>query len=155
MRIVHVIIAVTALSGVAGAQEAGKGDIGTVARVGFEEVAGNLAKSAALIPADKFDYRPVATVRTVGQLVAHVVDGYNFYCARAAGEKYEWTDATEKGALDKTTLVAALAKAQERCQAVYARSQSPMLMGNVAHSNLHYGNLITYIRMLGLVPPSS
>jgi hypothetical protein len=29
------------------------------------------------------------------------------------------------------------------------------LMANVAHTNLHYGNLITYIRMLGMVPPSS
>ena len=29
------------------------------------------------------------------------------------------------------------------------------LMANITHANLHYGNVITYMRMLGLVPPSS
>ena len=31
----------------------------------------------------------------------------------------------------------------------------PPLIQNLGHTNLHYGNLITYMRMLGLVPPSS
>ena len=29
------------------------------------------------------------------------------------------------------------------------------LTENFGHTNLHYGNMITYIRMLGLKPPSS
>jgi hypothetical protein len=33
--------------------------------------------------------------------------------------------------------------------------QAGPMIANVGHTSLHYGNLITYIRMLGLVPPSS
>jgi uncharacterized damage-inducible protein DinB len=34
-----------------------------------------------------------------------------------------------------------------------ARAQ--MLIANFAHNNEHYGNLVTYLRAKGLVPPSS
>lgn len=30
-----------------------------------------------------------------------------------------------------------------------------VLMSNVTHDNEHYGNLVTYLRMKGIVPPSS
>lgn len=44
-----------------------------------------------------------------------------------------------------------------RCGPAYSNPAARIerLMGNVAHSSLHYGNAITYLRMLGLKPPSS
>jgi hypothetical protein len=68
----------------------------------------------------------------------------------------EWSDAIEKGRTDKATLVQTLRQATEACNAAYAGGgQVRALIDNIGHTNLHYGNLITYLRMLGLTPPSS
>jgi uncharacterized damage-inducible protein DinB len=126
------------------------------ARRGFVEVSGWVARAAELVPADKYSYRPAPNVRTFGQLVAHVVDGYQYYCARGAGRTAEWTDATEKGAVEKAGIVQRLKQAGDACTPAYATGgQIAPLMENVGHTSLHYGNMITYMRMLGLTPPSS
>ena len=126
-------------------------------RKSFEEVHAAVAKSADLVPADKYAYKPVATVRTFGQLVAHVADSYVWYCPRASGRNIEWSDAIEKGKTDKATVTQKLKESMAACTAAYANTGSHMgaLINNVAHTNLHYGNVITYLRMMGLVPPTS
>ena len=121
----------------------------------FATVSGYVTKSAEMIPAEKYSYQPVKTVRTVGQLIAHIADGYNYFCANGSGKKVEWSDAVEKGATDKATVTAKLKQATDACTAAYAAGGAPPLIENYGHTNLHYGNLITYLRMLGLVPPSS
>jgi uncharacterized damage-inducible protein DinB len=121
----------------------------------FREVSGWMAKAVDAVPADKYTYKPAATVRSFGQLVAHVLDGYTYYCGQAVGKKNQWSDAIEKGKTDKATVVAALKQAQASCTAAYESGQIAPLIENVAHSHLHYGNVITYMRMMGLVPPSS
>lgn len=126
-------------------------------RKSFEEVHAAVAKSADQVPADKYAYKPVATVRTFGQLVAHVADSYVWYCTRASGRNVEWSDAIEKGKTDKATVTQKLKESMAACTAAYANTGSHVgaLINNVAHTNLHYGNVITYLRMMGLVPPTS
>ena len=122
----------------------------------FGEVSGWVSKAAEAVPADKYSYRPTQSVRTYGQLIAHIADAYNYYCARAAGRNVEWSDAIEKGKTDKATLAPKLRQALGTCTSAYAGSgQAGPLVDNVGHTNLHYGNIITYMRMLNLVPPSS
>ena len=126
-------------------------------RAGFTEVNEWVTKAAELIPADKYAYKPTASVRTVGQMVAHIADSYHYYCARASNRGLQWSDPIEKGATDKATLTTKLKQATDACNAAYSAGTGDIgqLMTNVAHTNLHYGNLITYIRMLGMTPPSS
>ena len=121
----------------------------------FAQVSGYIAKSAEMIPAEKYTYQPTGTVRTVGQLIGHIADGYNYFCPVAAGKKVEWSDAVEKGNTDKATVISKLKQAADACTAAHAGGAHPPLIQNLGHTNLHYGNLITYMRMLGLVPPSS
>jgi uncharacterized damage-inducible protein DinB len=130
-------------------------DVAGLLKGGFAEVSDWITKSAALVPAERYTYKPVATVRTFGALVAHVADGYNWYCANAAGQKTEWSDAVEKGPTDKATVTAKLRLATDKCIAASAKGQPMQLMQNIGHANLHYGNIITYLRMMGLTPPSS
>ena len=140
----------------AAAQQPGANDAASAVRTGFGEVIGWLTKAADMVPADKYTYRPVATVRTFGELIAHVADGQNYYCARAAGQNTQWSDAGEKGKTDKATVVQKLKASIEACHKVYrGTGLIGPLMANVAHDNLHYGNIVTYMRMLGMVPPSS
>ena len=132
-------------------------DISTELRNGFNEVNGWVTKAAEMVPADKYNYKPVDSVRTFGQLVAHITDSYNYFCANAAGTKVEWSEAVEKGGTDKDTLLPKLKEAVGRCNTAYSSSSAQFkpLFINVGHTSLHYGNIITYMRMMGLKPPSS
>ena len=132
-------------------------DMPTELRNAFNEVNGWVTKAAETVPPDKYNYRPVDTVRTFGQLIGHITDSYNYFCAQAAGNKVEWSEAVEKGGTDKDTLLPKLKEAVSKCNAAYSSSNAQLrpLFTNVGHTSLHYGNIITYMRMMGLKPPSS
>ena len=123
----------------------------------FGLVSSWISKSAEVVPADKFSYQPSKDVRSFGQIIAHVADAFVYYCALGSGKKVQWSDAIEKGPTDKAMLTPKLKQALDGCTAAYAASggDADPLTENVAHSNLHYGNLITYMRLMGIVPPSS
>ena len=132
-------------------------DVATEMRNGFNEVNDWVMKAADMVPADKYSYRPVDTVRTFGQLIAHITDSYNYFCAHGVGNKVEWTTPVEKGATDKETLLPKLKEAVGKCNTAYSSGNAQLrpLFSNVGHTSLHYGNIITYMRMMGLKPPSS
>ena len=132
-------------------------DPATELRNGFNEVNDWVMKAAEMVPADKYSYRPVDTVRTFGQLIAHITDSYNYFCAHGVGNKVEWTTPVEKGSTDKDTLLPKLKEAVGKCNTAYSSGNGQLrpLFSNVGHTNLHYGNIITYMRMMGLKPPSS
>ena len=132
-------------------------DMAADVRKGFEEVNDWVTKAADMVPAEKYSYRPVDTVRTFGELIGHITDSYNYFCANAAGNKVQWSDAVEKGKTDKETLMPKLKEAVGKCTAAYGANNAQLrpLFANVGHTNLHYGNIITYMRMMGMKPPSS
>ena len=132
-------------------------DVSTEMRNGFNEINGWVTKAAETVPADKYNYKPVDSVRTFGQLIAHITDSYNYFCANAAGTKVEWSEAVEKGATEKDTLLPKFKEAVGRCNTAYSSNNAKLrpLFINVSHTSLHYGNIITYMRMMGLKPPSS
>ena len=124
----------------------------------FGEVATFLEKSAELVDDAKYSQRPTASVRTYLQLIAHVADGNRWYCTGATtGKMPQWSDATEKTAKTKAEVVKALKDSNAACRAAYSAAGSSVapLIENIGHANLHYGNVITYLRVMGLTPPSS
>jgi uncharacterized damage-inducible protein DinB len=160
MRITPLVsICLVLAAGVHGAAQQSPAPTANAAvKAGFEEVSGWLAAAAELVPAEKYTYKPVATVRSFGELMAHAADGMNWFCGSATAAKdLPWSDAVEKGGATKPKVVAALKSATAGCAKAYASPTARIdkLMANVAHSSLHYGNAITYLRMLGLKPPSS
>ena len=123
----------------------------------------------------EFGFKPVDTVRTYGQVLAHIaVSSYNFSSA-ARGENSQYTeDAFEKSATTPAAIIKALNDAIAYCDAAYAAlddqkaaemiagafgsgkvPRAAMLTGHTGHLMEHYGNLVTYLRINGLVPPSS
>jgi uncharacterized damage-inducible protein DinB len=135
----------------------------------------DIVESADQMPEADYAYKPVASVRTFGQILAHVADSNYFYCARAKGETAPSPDGRfEKEATTKAAIVEALADSVAYCDGVYAsltettvaqmvtppgaRNAIPRaqpLFANASHNVEHYGNLVTYFRMKGLVPPST
>jgi uncharacterized damage-inducible protein DinB len=127
--------------------------------------------SADKLPEAKYAFRPVDSVRTYGQVLAHVADGQYEFCGAAAGNHDE--KGIEKSAKTKADIVAALKAAFAYCDAIWAGmtdakaaelipafggakiTRLSMLDFNVSHTMEHYGNLVTYMRIQGVVPPSS
>ncbi len=119
----------------------------------------------------EYGYRPVAGVRTFGELIGHVAGTQNMLCALVLGDKQPAEDAIEKSATTKATLVAALKASNVYCAKAYAISATVSnaaidvfgekstkvgaLALNAVHDGEHYGNIVTYMRMQGKVPPSS
>jgi len=131
----------------------------------------DILKSAEKIPENLWSYQPTPQVRTMGQLFAHVADGQYEFCGSASQDKNAAKD-VEKTAKTKAEIVAALKTAFAYCDATYAKmtdasaaelvsffGQQSTRLGimdfNIAHTMEHYGNLVTYMRLKNIVPPSS
>jgi uncharacterized damage-inducible protein DinB len=131
----------------------------------------DILRSAEKMPEDKYAFKPTDTVRSYGQVLAHVADGQYEFCGAAASKHDE--KGIEQTAKTKAEIVAALKTAFAYCDAIYAGmtdakaaemipafggtkiTRLSMLDFNVSHTMEHYGNLVTYLRIEGLVPPSS
>ena len=127
--------------------------------------------SVDTIPEDLWSFQPTKDVRTVAQLFAHIADGQYEFCGAAIGGK-PVDKGVEKTAKGKAEIVKALNEAFAYCEAAYAdltdakAAETIKFFGmtatrlgimdfNVAHNMEHYGNLVTYMRLKGIVPPSS
>lgn len=137
----------------------------------WDMMTGNFTKAAEQIPEADYSYKPVATVRSIGELIGHVAGAQNMMCAAALGESPRAEDEVEKAAKTKAALVAALKASTAYCARAYAMTDatgagSTKLFGqdmtrmqtlamNATHNGEHYGNMVTYMRMKGMVPPSS
>ena len=137
------------------AQQPHPKELGPMLGKRFGELSGWILKAAEMVPAGTYSYKPAASVRTFGELLGHIADGSNYFCGRADGKKVQWSDETATGTTDKATVVPKLKRALDACTAAHGTGQLGMLIENFGHVNLHYGNMVTYLRMLGLVPPSS
>jgi uncharacterized damage-inducible protein DinB len=134
-------------------------------------VRGLLVKSAEKMPEENYSFKPADTVRNYGQIVGHLADAQYLFCSMAMGEKNPAPD-IEHTKTSKADLVAALNSAIAYCDKAYdtmtdaSAKETIKLFGNDAprlsaltvnnmHNMEHYGNLVTYMRMKDIVPPSS
>jgi uncharacterized damage-inducible protein DinB len=134
-------------------------------------VRNNIARAAEKMPEENYAFKPVPEVRSFGQLVGHVADAQYMICAMAKGVARPEVQ-VEKTKTTKADLVAALKEANAFCDGAFAdltdvkaaeavkmfgreRTRLAVLNMNTSHDNEHYGNIVTYMRIKGLVPPSS
>ena len=134
-------------------------------------VSGEVVAAAEKMPEQNYSFKPTPEVRSFGQLVGHVADAQYGLCSSAAGEPEPMKD-IEKTKTSKADLVIALKDAIAYCNKVYAGmtdaqgSQMVKVMNydlarltvlsvNTAHTDEHYGNMVTYLRIKGIIPPSS
>lgn len=121
-------------------------------------------------PDSLFSFKPTPDIRALGQLFAHVADGEHLFCSLALGEPM--MDAgVEKTRKTKAEILQALKESAAHCDKAYAQTDAQVtgtaeffgskptrmfLLGmNGAHDYEHYGNIVTYLRLKGITPPSS
>ena len=144
----------------------------------YTNIAGYITRSAAMVPPDKYTWQPTPEVRSYARMFAHIIDDNNGACAAMAGVTPNPprvdTGAAGNWAADKMAkadLEKGLADSVALCQKAFAavnasnmmesaggrgtRTKIGMLIYNTSHINEHYGNLVTYLRLNGMVPPSS
>jgi uncharacterized damage-inducible protein DinB len=135
----------------------------------------NIRESAEQMPDAKYGFKATDAVKSFGEILAHVAGANYIYCSAAKGEASPFDeDHFEKTAKTKADIQKAVNDAIAYCDPVYASltdqsaaamvarpgstrqsARASALIGNIAHTNEHYGNLITYFRLNGMVPPST
>jgi uncharacterized damage-inducible protein DinB len=138
----------------------------------YSRISDNLLRSAEKMPEENYSFKPTDAVRSYGQIIGHVADAQYYFCSTASGETNP-APKIEKTKTSKADLVAALKESIAFCNKAYegmtdtAGTQTVKLFGNIdapklgalemnlIHDNEHYGNLVTYMRLKNIVPPSS
>jgi uncharacterized damage-inducible protein DinB len=130
-----------------------------------------LLGSAEKMPEENYSFKPTDAVRSFGQVVGHVADAQYVFCSVALGEKNP-APKIEQTKTSKADLIAALKDAFAYCDKAYdgmtdaSANQMVKLFGgdmpkpivltvNDMHASEHYGNLVVYMRLKNIVPPSS
>jgi len=142
----------------------------------YTPIANFIVRTSTMVPAEKYTWQPTPEVRSFARLFAHITDDNNGACAALAGvtpaparvdvgnDKEGW--AANK--MSKADLEKGLADSVALCTKAFAavdqtnmmemqgrRTKIGALIYNTSHINEHYGNLVTYLRLNGMVPPSS
>jgi uncharacterized damage-inducible protein DinB len=176
MRILSVV-AVAALVVVAGpALLAAQGaqPVTQSVRASWNGAKDKIVKSATAMPEADYSFKPVDTVRTFGQILGHIAGANYEFCSAAKGEKTPHAEDAFEKLPTKAAIVKALEESVAYCDSVVAgvndltlgetiempfgmgkAARASAIIGNVGHLQEHYGNLVTYFRIKGIVPPSS
>lgn len=145
------------------------------AQATYGGVRGFILRSAEKMPAEQFTFQPTPDVRSFGQILAHIADANHLLCSPAAGvtsANGDVVDKIEKEKLGREALLVRLRDSFTVCDKAYAalsetnvgetltfmtttRPRLALLWFHISHAFEHYGNLVTYMRLKGIVPPSS
>jgi uncharacterized damage-inducible protein DinB len=137
----------------------------------YAMLSGVVIAAAEKMPEENYSFKPTPEVRSFGQLVGHLADSQYFFCSMAGDETKPVSD-VEKSKTSKADLVAALKAGVAYCNKTYAGmtdakgsemvklmnydfAKLTVLAGATAHNYEHYGNMVTYMRIKGIIPPTS
>src|SRR6201992_2066109 len=127
--------------------------------------------AAVKMPEENYSFKPTPEVRSFGQLVGHVADASYMFCSQAIGDANPGKQ-FEKTKTSKADLVAALKDGVAYCNKAFDSmtdakgsemiklfsfnlARLSVFSINTAHTDEHYGNMVTYMRLKGIVPPTS
>jgi uncharacterized damage-inducible protein DinB len=160
-------------------QAAPKDPVATWLRRAYTNGQSEIVRSAEKVPEEFYGMRPgpQVEVRTFGQIVGHIANFNYLWCSQAKSEKNPGEGKDFTTLASKADLVSALKGAFAYCDEVYAAltdasgeqmvqvtredgrqaqlARISLLILNWGHNTGHYENLVTYMRIKSIVPPSS
>jgi uncharacterized damage-inducible protein DinB len=147
----------------------------------FQQIQGLAMKTAEKVGEDLYSFKPTPDVRSLGGVLGHIADGNKLLCTVASGDAVDFEKIMKDPSgvqvhekkTSKAEIIAALNETKAFCESVFAKiddtsGQQPVawfggqkmpkamiltLLNN--HVWEHYGNLVTYMRLKGIVPPTS
>lgn len=148
-------------------QQQSAANVGVSAAMEHWQTAHNyVMRAAEQMPESLYSFKPTPDVRSFGELVDHIATAEGMMCAMALGEK------NPIGSMKaKADLATSLRESAAICSRAYAmndaaatapvnvfgreRTKLYLLTMNAIHDWEHYGNIVTYMRLKGMTPPSS
>ena len=169
---VAVLLGSSLPGGVAQAPTAGaQGAVSDVQHT-YAGLKGNILKAADKMPAESFGYKPTPEVRTFARVVNHISEAQLRACGTLNGTAADTLAKVPAETADKAAIVSALQASFAECDKAMAGLQESTLLETVtmgpmtrarvsvawmvvSHDNEQYATLALYLRLKGLVPPSS
>lgn len=141
----------------------------------WNDIARKLIAMAEDFPEDKYDFKPVPAQRSFAEQLLHAAGANYFFTNLALGQKPPAEEDPKRDQYKtKADVVAFVKKAMaDGASAIQAKGDSGMsallvdpyshqqvrvsdyAYGFVEHMGEHYGQLVTYYRVSGMVPPES
>src|SRR5215471_20035813 len=137
----------------------------------YDHVKNNLTRMAEKMPEENYSFKPTAETRTFGQIIGHVADAQARSCSSINGPPKSLNAASKTA---KAELVATLKESFSLCDQAFDSLTDAnaletflwpkgqhhsrvglLMMAVVSHSNEEYGYMAVYLRLKGVVPPSS
>ncbi|MBV8903552.1 MAG: DinB family protein [Acidobacteriia bacterium] len=135
----------------------------------YTGIKNTLIRAAEKMPEENYSFRTAPEVRTYGEMITHVADVQFALCGMAKGEQKEAKAPAEK---TKAAASAYLKSSFDYCDGVYNSmtdsagmakvkmfgrdlTKLGVLNFNIAHDNEMYGTMVAFLRLKGIVPPSS
>ena len=136
-----------------------------------KQVTAWIEHAAEKMPEGQYALKPDPAVRSFAQILGHIADSNYLFCSGVLGESNP-SPGIEKAKTTKAELTTALHDAFAYCNRAYdtltdananetvkafgqERNKLGVLWFNASHNLEHYGNLVVYMRLKGIVPPSS
>ena len=140
----------------------------------WNDIGRKLIAIAEDLPEDKYDYKPNPESRSFVQLLLHVSASMYYFTDPVLGQKVRYSDDPKRDGLKTKAEIVAFVKkcVQDGADVIKAKGDAGMstaisaggprlsridelAYGLIEHSGEHYGNLVVYYRVNGLVPPES
>ena len=140
----------------------------------WNDIGRKLTAMAEDFPEDKYEFKPTPAQRTFAAQLIHAAGSMYFFTDVVDGKKPRYTDDPKRDELKtKAQIVAFVKKSVEDGRAaIKAKGDKGMMdvmdagngqmapvydlaYGLIEHSGEHYGQLVVYYRVAGLVPPES
>ncbi len=139
----------------------------------WNEIGRKLTAMAEDFPEDKYDFKPTPAQRTFAEQLLHAAGSCYYFTDTVTGQKLPVGDPKREQYKSKADVVAFVKKAfADGAAAIKAKGDKGMTMqveyfpgqksrvldiayGIIEHSGEHYGQLVVYYRLEGLVPPES
>jgi len=164
------LLFVVGLSGMQAFAQSASNPLSTGTKMMYNHMKNYVLKSAEEMPEENYSFKPVSTVRSFGELVGHVADAQYEFCSAIAGDGKKAPGVEKK--TSKADLIQGLKDGFAYCDQAYNgmtdahaadmvkffghdAAKLSILNFNNLHTAEHYGNMITYLRIKGLVPPST
>jgi len=139
------------------------------AKQSYNGIKTTILRAADKMPEENYSFRTVADVRTYGEIIGHIADVQLALCGMVKGEQKQGDAGNKK---TKAELISALKASFDYCDPIYNSmtdaagavkikmfgrelTKLGVLNFNIAHDNEMYGTAVAYLRIKGIVPPSS
>ncbi|HSL22907.1 MAG TPA: DinB family protein [Vicinamibacterales bacterium] len=152
------------------ARQVRSGLFSDVTRAAWYNIQQLIVAAAERMPEEHYGFRPTKEVRTFGEIVGHIAQDHFAFCGATTGRPA--VPAIIGKLATKADLKKALQESVAECDMAYGLltdlnagfrylafegeyTRLSLLTTNVTHDSEHYGNLVTYLRLKGIVPPST